>query len=106
MGGIVLADFERNGTDASVAATTIALAHLGKIDGGLAPGPGIGSDRNFHSKRTLTDAHAVDRVGMQVIRNEFIVPLEIEIGDVEVNGAVFFFRALPQNLDRALVALQ
>src|ERR1019366_7142884 len=43
--------------------------------------------------------NAVDRIGMQIVRNELVVAFELQIGDVEKNRTVFFFRALPQDVD-------
>ena len=43
---------------------------------------------------------------MQVVRNEFVVALEWLVGDVEVDGALFFDGALAYEGEGLLVALQ
>ena len=43
---------------------------------------------------------------MQIVRDEFVVAFEFQVGDVEKNRAVFFFGALPQNVDGTLVAFE
>ena len=43
---------------------------------------------------------------MKIVGNEFVVAFEVEVGDVEKNRAVFFYAALPQNLDGTLVAFE
>src|SRR5208282_4483694 len=106
VGGVTLGDVERDRADAGVTASTIALAEPGEIDGRLAFRPRVRSDRNLYPERTLAQADAVDRVGMQVVRNELVVAFEVEVGDIEENRAVFFYRALPQNLDGTPVAFE
>src|ERR1039458_4453118 len=85
---------------------SVAFTHLGEIDGRFTPGPWIGSDRNFHAKRTFADPDAVDGIGMQVVRNEFVVALQFEVGNVEENRAVAFFSALAQNVDGPAVPFE
>ena len=41
---------------------------------------------------------------MQVIGNELVVSLEVLVGNVEENGPIFFFGALTQDTNRALMA--
>src|SRR5208282_5926357 len=55
---------------------------------------------------TLAEADAVDGIGMQIVGDELVVAFLVEVGDVEENRAVFFFRALAQNLDGKLVAFE
>ena len=43
---------------------------------------------------------------MEIVGDEFVVALELEIGDVEKNGAVFFSRALAQYFDGTAMAFQ
>src|SRR6202042_3589151 len=104
--GFILADFERNRAHTRVPASAIAFAHFGKIDGRLALRPGIGSDGNFYAERTFTHSHAVNRIGMEVIGNELVVAFEIEIGNVEENGAVAFLRPLAQDVDGTAVTFE
>src|ERR1700692_3708538 len=68
--------------------------------------PRVRPDRNLYPERTLADADAVNRIRMKIVGNEFVVAFEVEVGDVEKNRAVFFYAALPQNLDGPLVAFE
>src|SRR5580698_1361434 len=89
-----------------MASAAVALADSCQIHGGRTFRPRVRSNGNFYAKGTLADADTVDRIGMEIVRNEFIVAFEFEVGDVEKDGAVFFLRALAQNFYGALMTFQ
>src|SRR5258706_2377882 len=103
-GGGVLVHVERDGTDARVAASSIALANLGQVHHRLLGSPWVRSDRNFYTKAALAKSHAIDGFGMQIVGNELVVTLEILIGDIEENRSVDTLGPLLQDFDGVLVA--
>src|SRR5450631_1741064 len=105
-GGRVLVHIERNRADAGVAAAAVALADTGQVHLWHLRSPGIRSHRNFHAETTLAEPNTVDGFRMQVIGNELVVPLEIVIGDVEEDRAVFTLGALFENPDGKFVTLE
>ena len=86
--------------------SAVALTNLGQIHHWLLGRPGIGSHRDFHAKATLAEAHAVNGLGMKIIRNELVVALEIVVGDVEENSPILALGALLQNVDRHFVTFE
>src|SRR5258708_7739050 len=106
MGGFALGDVEGDCSYSGVASAAITLADSRQIDGWRALRPRDRSDGNFYPERTLADAEALSRVGLQLLGNELAVAFEVEIGDVEKNRAVLFYAALPKNLDGALMAFE
>src|SRR5512141_2734867 len=105
-GGGVLVHVERDGADARVPASAVALADAGEVDLWVLRSPGIRSDGNFHAETAFAETDAVDRLRMQVIGNELVVALEIVVGDVEEDRRVLALRALLEDSNRKLVALE
>src|SRR5271165_4029939 len=77
-----------NSADARVSAAAIALANFGQIFKVADLCPGIRTDRNFGAEAALAESDRVDAVGMQIVRNEFVVALEFVVGHIEEDGAV------------------
>src|SRR5579862_331954 len=100
----MLVHIEGNCANPSVAASTVALAYFRQVDHRLLRRPGIRSDGNLHAEAALAQSHAVNGLGVQIIRNEFVIALKVLVGDVEKDGAVNAFGSLLHNLDRELVA--
>ena len=84
----------------------VALADASEIDLGLLRRPGIRSDGNFHAKAALAQPDTVDGLRMQVVRDEFVVTLEVVVGDVKEDGAVLTFCAFAKDADGKLVTLE
>src|SRR5215831_19067550 len=72
-----------------VPASAIALAHFGQIDHVLFVGPGVGTYRHFYAKAAAAHPNTVDRVRIQIVRNELVVPFEVMIGDIKIDRALF-----------------
>ena len=85
--GSLLRDIERDGAYPRVAASAVALANFGQIHGGLGGRPGIRAHRNLHPETALAEAYAVDRLGMQIVGNKFVVAFQIVVGNIEKEGA-------------------
>src|SRR5215471_18706852 len=93
-GCLILRRIEGNSANAGVAAPAIALANLCQVHRRLALRPRVGTNRYFHPERTLAQPDTVDRVRMQIVRDELVVALELAITNVEVDRSVSFFGAL------------
>src|SRR5579864_235431 len=104
--GGVLVHVERDRSHAGMAAATVALANASQVHFRFLRSPGIRSHRNLHAEAALAEPHAVDRLRMQVVGNEFVVALEIVIGDVEENRAVLALSSFLENPDGKLVAFE
>ena len=87
-----------------MAAAAIALADLGQIHQVRGVGPGIGAHRHLAAEAALAQAHAVDALRVQIVRDELVVAFELLIGEVVEHGALAGIGALAHNLNRALVA--
>src|SRR5579859_532230 len=88
---------------AGVPPAAIAFANASQIHFRLLRRPGIGPDRNLHAKAALTQADAVDRLRMQIIRDKFVVALEIVIGNIEKNRSILALSAFFENSDGKLM---
>src|ERR1700730_4876965 len=92
-GCFLFGDTKGDGADPSMTAAPVALAHLGQIYRRLGRGPGIRSYRNLYPKAALAEAHAVDRLGMEIVGDELVVAFEILVTDIKVQGAISGFGA-------------
>src|SRR5580704_19426426 len=72
----VLVHIERNRTHTGVAASAVTFADSRQIYFRLLRSPRIRAHGNLHAKTALAQAHAVDRLGMQIIRDELVVAFE------------------------------
>src|SRR5215831_8607032 len=50
--------------------------------------PWVGAHGHLRADRRMAHANTVNTVGEQVIRNEFVVAIQVMIADVELNDAV------------------
>ena len=102
----MLVHIEGDSAHAGVSAASVALANLGQIDDRLFWSPGVRAHGNLHAEAALAESHAVNGFGMEIVRNELVIALEIVIGDVEKNGAVDTLGALLKDFDREFVTPQ
>ena len=54
----------------------------------------------------LENADRVARLRVQHVRNEFVVALDIQVAQVEIDDAAANFRALPYQIDRPVMPLE
>src|SRR5215469_11160906 len=79
---------KRNGGNAWMPAAAVLFRERSEVLIGRRLVPWIGAQRNFRTHRRSAHAHGIDAFGMQQVRNEFVVTLEIQITDVEENHPV------------------
>src|SRR6516165_3623555 len=83
-----------------MSAAAVLLAKLRQIMAALARSPRVGSHRNFCAQRRLAYTDAVDAFREQIIRNEFVVAVEIVIADIELNHTILEMSGSTHDIDR------
>ena len=101
-GAVGLLGREADGAYASVAASAVALADLGQVHHlrRVGRGPRVGADGYLGAETGFRQADGVDRVRIEVIRDELVEALERMIGDVEEDGAIALFGAAADEFER------
>ena len=101
-----VAGTEGDGRDAGVAASAVLFAQRREIHVSRNLLPRTGAHGNFRARRRGADAHRIERAGVQVVGNKFVVALKVEVAHVEVDDAVARVGAFAQDFDRAAMALE
>src|ERR1700716_39127 len=73
----MLIHIERNGSHTGVPAPAVAFANLRQVHPRFFGGPWVRPHRHLHAKTALAESYTVDRLGVQVIRDELVVTLKI-----------------------------
>src|SRR5689334_4592410 len=81
-GAVDLVAIERDGADAGVSSTSVTLADLGEVGELLGLRPRIRANRHLGAKAAAAQSHAIGALGMEVIRDELVVSLELVVGDI------------------------
>src|SRR5436305_9403668 len=78
---------------------SVTLTDFGEVHHVLLFGPGIRSHGYFDPEAAAAQTYAVDRITMQVIRDELVVSLKVVVSDIEVDGLVLALRSPAQDVD-------
>ena len=87
---------EADGAHAGMAAASVTLADLREVRhfGRVGLGPGIRANRNLGAEAGPGEADGISGLGMEIVRDELVVAIQRQIGEVEEDGAVALFGAL------------
>src|SRR5215469_882050 len=94
-----------NRSHSRMAAAAVSLADLRQVLHIAGGSPGIGPYGHLGAEAALAEPNAVEAVGAKVVRYELVVALEVVIGNVEEDGAVFALGALAHDVNGLAVAL-
>src|SRR5580704_8791918 len=68
--------------------------------------PRIRPNRNLRASSRSTHPHRIKRLRMQIIRNKFVIPLQIQIAHIKINHATPRIPSLSHNLNRPPMPLE
>src|SRR5262245_50214049 len=90
---------ERDCRDNRMAATAILFTKFCKVVHPLTRAPGIGANRNLGAQRRTAQADAVHAFRKEIVRDELVIAVQVLIGNVEFDDAVFAPGTLPHDVD-------
>jgi len=87
---------EADRAHAGMAAAAVTLADLCEIHhlGRVGLGPGIRTNRDLGAEAGFREANRISGLGMEIVRDELVIAIQRQIGEVEEDGAVALFGAL------------
>src|SRR5450631_1020995 len=86
---LALAHIKGDRSHPRMSTAAVAFANLRQVHHRWRWRPGIRSHGNFYPEAALAQPNAIDGLGVQIVRNKFVVAFQVKIGDVKKERPIF-----------------